>query len=93
MRHGSYRTPINALKSGDIGFVHSWDINRPSTGQVHARCSVAGRCVASTARIRRTWKMRDGKPSTGDDQKIDRYADLFAEPPGGTASLSREASR
>ena len=48
------RDRINALKSGDIGFVHSWDINTsvdgPGTRMTVFRA--AAHCVASTPESR-----------------------------------------
>ena len=35
------RDRINALKSGDIGFVHSWDINTSVDGRLHERLPIA----------------------------------------------------
>ena len=51
------RDRLSALKSGDIGFVHSWDIN--------TSCSCpAARCAASTARTRTLGRCATASPST-----------------------------
>ena len=76
------RDRIHALKSGDIGFVHSWDINTSVDGP-GTRMTVFMRC--QYCQNPDTWKMRDGQPVYLDAmiKKVDRYKDLFKATHGG----------
>ncbi|RSX55801.1 pyruvate formate lyase-activating protein [Bifidobacterium dolichotidis] len=81
------RDRLRALKTGDIGFVHSWDINTsvdgPGTRMTVFMSGCPLRCMY--CQNPDTWKMRDGKPVTLDAmiKKIDRYKDLFKATNGG----------
>ncbi len=58
------RDRINALKSGDIGFVHSWDINTSVDGPGTRMTVFMSGCPLRCQYCQNpdTWKMRDGKP-------------------------------
>ena len=81
------RDRINALKTGDIGFVHSWDINTsvdgPGTRMTVFLSGSPLRC--QYCQNPDTWTMRDGKPVYLDAMvvKIERYKDLFEATKGG----------
>ncbi|KFI68667.1 pyruvate formate-lyase-activating protein [Bifidobacterium magnum] len=81
------RDRIRALRTGDIGFVHSWDINTsvdgPGTRMTVFMSGCPLRCLY--CQNPDTWKMRDGKPVTLDAmvKKIERYKDLFTATKGG----------
>lgn len=81
------RDRINALKSGDIGFVHSWDINTSVDGPGTRMTVFMSGCPLRCQYCQNpdTWKMRDGKPVYLEAmiKKIDRYADLFKATGGG----------
>ena len=72
---------IKALKSGDIGFVHSWDINTSVDGPGTRMTVFMSGCPLRCQYCQNpdTWKMRDGKPVYYEAmvKKIERYADLF----------------
>ena len=55
---------IKALKSGDIGFVHSWDINTSVDGPGTRMTVFMSGCPLRCQYCQNpdTWKMRDGKP-------------------------------
>ena len=81
------RDRINALKSGDIGFVHSWDINTSVDGPGTRMTVFMSGCPLRCQYCQNpdTWKMRDGKPVYYEAmvKKIERYADLFKATHGG----------
>ena len=68
------RDRLSALKSGDIGFVHSWDINTSVDGPgtrmtvfmsgCPLRCTPQIGCAASTARTRTLGRCATASPST-----------------------------
>ena len=60
------RDRLSALKSGDIGFVHSWDINTSVDGPgTRMTVFMTGcRCAASTARTRTLGRCATASPST-----------------------------
>ena len=78
---------IKALKSGDIGFVHSWDINTSVDGPGTRMTVFMSGCPLRCQYCQNpdTWKMRDGKPVYYEAmvKKIERYADLFKATGGG----------
>ena len=78
---------INALKSGDIGFVHSWDINTSVDGPGTRMTVFMSGCPLRCQYCQNpdTWKMRDGKPVYYEAmvKKIERYVDLFKATHGG----------
>ena len=57
------RDRINALKSGDIGFVHSWDINTSVDGPGTRMTVFMSGCPLRCQYCQNpdTWKMRDGQ--------------------------------
>lgn len=81
------RDRIAALKSGDIGFVHSWDINTSVDGPGTRMTVFMSGCPLRCQYCQNpdTWKMRDGKPVTLDAMiaKVERYKDLFQATRGG----------
>ncbi len=81
------RDRINALKTGDIGFVHSWDINTSVDGPGTRMTVFLSGCPLRCQYCQNpdTWKMRDGKPVYLDAMvaKIERYKDLFEATKGG----------
>ncbi len=81
------RDRINALKSGDIGFVHSWDINTSVDGPGTRMTVFMSGCPLRCQYCQNpdTWKMRDGKPVYYEAmvKKIERYEDLFKATHGG----------
>ena len=58
------RDRLSALKSGDIGFVHSWDINTSVDGPGTRMTVFMSGCPLRCQYCQNpdTWKMRDGKP-------------------------------
>ena len=81
------RDRIKALKTGDIGFVHSWDINTSVDGPGTRMTVFMSGCPLRCQYCQNpdTWKMRDGKPVYLEAmvKKIERYADLFKLTGGG----------
>ena len=81
------RDRIRALKTGDIGFVHSWDINTSVDGPGTRMTVFMSGCPLRCQYCQNpdTWKMRDGKPVFLDAmiKKVERYADLFKATQGG----------
>ena len=81
------RDRLQALKSGDIGFVHSWDINTSVDGPGTRMTVFMSGCPLRCQYCQNpdTWKMRDGQPVYLDDmiKKVDRYKDLFKATGGG----------
>jgi pyruvate formate lyase activating enzyme len=78
---------LQALRTGDIGFVHSWDINTSVDGPGTRMTVFMSGCPLRCQYCQNpdTWKMRDGKPVYLDAmiKKIDRYKDLFQATGGG----------
>lgn len=81
------RDRITALKTGDIGFVHSWDINTSVDGPGTRMTVFMSGCPLRCQYCQNpdTWKMRDGQPVYFDAmmKKIERYKDLFQATGGG----------
>lgn len=81
------RDRLAALKTGDIGFVHSWDINTSVDGPGTRMTVFMSGCPLRCQYCQNpdTWKMRDGKPVYYEAmiKKIERYADLFKATGGG----------
>lgn len=81
------RDRIAALKTGDIGFVHSWDINTSVDGPGTRMTVFMSGCPLRCQYCQNpdTWKMRDGQPVYLDAMiaKVSRYADLFKATGGG----------
>ena len=81
------RDRIRALRSGDIGFVHSWDINTSVDGPGTRMTVFMSGCPLRCQYCQNpdTWKMRDGKPVYFDAmvKKIERYKELFKATGGG----------
>lgn len=78
---------IAALKTGDIGFVHSWDINTSVDGPGTRMTVFMSGCPLRCQYCQNpdTWKMRDGQPVylQAMIDKVDRYQDLFKATGGG----------
>lgn len=55
---------LDALKTGDIGFVHSWDINTSVDGPGTRMTVFMSGCPLRCQYCQNpdTWKMRDGQP-------------------------------
>ena len=81
------RDRISALRTGDIGFVHSWDINTSVDGPGTRMTVFMSGCPLRCQYCQNpdTWKMRDGQPVYLDAmiKKVDRYKDLFKATNGG----------
>ena len=81
------RDRIEALRTGDIGFVHSWDINTSVDGPGTRMTVFMSGCPLRCQYCQNpdTWKMRDGQPVYLEAmiKKIDRYQDLFKATGGG----------
>ncbi len=81
------RDRIEALHTGDIGFVHSWDINTSVDGPGTRMTVFMSGCPLRCQYCQNpdTWKMRDGQPVYLEAmiKKIDRYQDLFKSTGGG----------
>ena len=81
------RDRIAALRTGDIGFVHSWDINTSVDGPGTRMTVFMSGCPLRCQYCQNpdTWKMRDGQPVYLDAmiKKVDRYKDLFKATNGG----------
>ncbi|RBP98173.1 pyruvate formate-lyase 1-activating enzyme [Bifidobacterium aemilianum] len=78
---------INALRTGDIGFVHSWDINTSVDGPGTRMTVFMSGCPLRCQFCQNpdTWKMRDGQPVYLDAmvKKVERYKDVFKATGGG----------
>lgn len=78
---------IRALQTGDIGFVHSWDLNTSVDGPGTRMTVFMSGCPLRCQYCQNpdTWKMRDGKPVYLDAMiaKVERYQDVFAATHGG----------
>lgn len=89
------RERIAALRSGDIGFVHSWDINTAVDGPGTRMTVFMSGCPLRCQYCQNpdTWKMRDGKPVylKAMVDKVERYRDLFAATGGGITFSGGEA--
>lgn len=81
------RDRIEALRVGDIGFVHSWDINTSVDGPGTRMTVFMSGCPLRCQYCQNpdTWKMRDGQPVYLDAMiaKVERYKDLFKATGGG----------
>ncbi len=81
------RDRLSALKTGDIGFVHSWDINTSVDGPGTRMTVFMSGCPLRCQYCQNpdTWKMRDGQPVYLDAmiKKVERYKDLFQATGGG----------
>lgn len=81
------RDRIDALRTGDIGFVHSWDINTSVDGPGTRMTVFMSGCPLRCQYCQNpdTWKMRDGKPVylQAMIDKVARYEDLFTATGGG----------
>lgn len=81
------RDRVKALRTGDIGFVHSWDINTSVDGPGTRMTVFMSGCPLRCQYCQNpdTWKMRDGQPVYLDAMiaKVDRYKDLFNATGGG----------
>lgn len=78
---------MNALRTGDIGFVHSWDINTSVDGPGTRMTVFMSGCPLRCQYCQNpdTWKMRDGQPVylQAMIDKVARYQDLFKSTGGG----------
>ena len=76
-----------ALRTGDIGFVHSWDINTAVDGPGTRMTVFMSGCPLRCQYCQNpdTWKMRDGQPVylQAMIDKVARYQDLFKATGGG----------
>ncbi|MCI1831458.1 MAG: pyruvate formate-lyase-activating protein [Bifidobacterium sp.] len=81
------RDRIHALRTGDIGFVHSWDINTSVDGPGTRMTVFMSGCPLRCQYCQNpdTWKMRDGQPVYLEAmiKKVERYKDLFMATGGG----------
>jgi pyruvate formate lyase activating enzyme len=81
------RDRLRSLRDGDIGFVHSWDINTAVDGPGTRMTVFMSGCPLRCQYCQNpdTWKMRDGQPVylSAMINKIDRYKDLFKATGGG----------
>jgi pyruvate formate lyase activating enzyme len=81
------RDRIRALRTGDIGFVHSWDINTSVDGPGTRMTVFMSGCPLRCQYCQNpdTWKMRDGQPVYLEAmiKKVERYKDLFMATGGG----------
>ena len=81
------RDRLQALKTGDIGFVHSWDINTSVDGPGTRMTVFMSGCPLRCQYCQNpdTWKMRDGRPVYLEAMidKVARYKDLFQLTHGG----------
>ncbi|WP_314686861.1 pyruvate formate-lyase-activating protein [uncultured Bifidobacterium sp.] len=81
------RDRMEALRSGDIGFVHSWDINTSVDGPGTRMTVFMSGCPLRCQYCQNpdTWRMRDGSPVylKAMVAKIERYRDLFTATGGG----------
>ena len=76
-----------ALRTGDIGFVHSWDINTSVDGPGTRMTVFMSGCPLRCQYCQNpdTWKMRDGQPVylQAMIDKVARYQNLFKATGGG----------
>ncbi|WEV66574.1 pyruvate formate-lyase-activating protein [Bifidobacterium sp. ESL0764] len=86
---------INALRTGDIGFVHSWDINTSVDGPGTRMTVFMSGCPLRCQFCQNpdTWKMRDGQPVYLDDmiERVTRYKDVFQSTGGGVTFSGGES--
>ena len=86
---------MEAMKTGDIGFVHSWDINTSVDGPGTRMTVFMSGCPLRCQYCQNpdTWKMRDGQPVylQAMIDKISRYKDLFKSTGGGITFSGGEA--
>ncbi|WEV72960.1 pyruvate formate-lyase-activating protein [Bifidobacterium sp. ESL0790] len=86
---------IDALRTGDIGFVHSWDINTSVDGPGTRMTVFMSGCPLRCQFCQNpdTWKMRDGQPVYLDDmiERVTRYKDVFQNTGGGVTFSGGES--
>lgn len=86
---------INALRTGDIGFVHSWDINTSVDGPGTRMTVFMSGCPLRCQFCQNpdTWKMRDGQPVYIEEmiKRIVRYKDVFQNTGGGVTFSGGES--
>jgi pyruvate formate lyase activating enzyme len=86
---------IDALRTGDIGFVHSWDINTSVDGPGTRMTVFLSGCPLRCQFCQNpdTWKMRDGKPVYLEDMinRVTRYKDVFQNTGGGVTFSGGES--
>ena len=86
---------VAALRTGDIGFVHSWDMSTSVDGPGTRMTVFMSGCPLRCQYCQNpdTWRMRDGKPVYLDAmiRKIERYRDLFLSTGGGITFSGGEA--
>ncbi|MDF7664816.1 pyruvate formate-lyase-activating protein [Bifidobacterium sp. ESL0745] len=86
---------IDALRTGDIGFVHSWDINTSVDGPGTRMTVFMSGCPLRCQFCQNpdTWKMRDGQPVYLDDmiERVTRYKDVFQSTGGGVTFSGGES--
>lgn len=86
---------IDALRTGDIGFVHSWDINTSVDGPGTRMTVFMSGCPLRCQFCQNpdTWKMRDGQPVYLDDmiERVSRYQDVFDNTGGGVTFSGGES--
>lgn len=84
-----------ALRTGDIGFVHSWDINTSVDGPGTRMTVFMSGCPLRCQFCQNpdTWKMRDGQPVYNDEmvRHITRYKDIFQSTGGGVTISGGES--
>ncbi|KFF30857.1 pyruvate formate-lyase activating enzyme [Bifidobacterium bombi DSM 19703] len=89
------RDRVQAMRTGDIGFVHSWDINTSVDGPGTRMTVFMSGCPLRCQFCQNpdTWKMRDGKPVYLDDMvgHIVRYKDIFQSTGGGVTVSGGES--
>jgi len=86
---------MEAMKTGDIGFVHSWDINTSVDGPGTRMTVFMSGCPLRCQFCQNpdTWKLRDGQPVylQAMIDKVSRYEDLFKSTGGGITFSGGEA--
>jgi pyruvate formate lyase activating enzyme len=86
---------IDALRTGDIGFVHSWDINTSVDGPGTRMTVFMSGCPLRCQFCQNpdTWKMRDGQPVYVEEmiKRIVRYKDVFENTGGGVTFSGGES--
>ena len=86
---------MEAMRTGDIGFVHSWDINTSVDGPGTRMTVFMSGCPLRCQFCQNpdTWKLRDGQPVylQAMIDKVARYQDLFKSTGGGITFSGGEA--
>lgn len=89
------RQRVHALRTGDVGFVHSWDISTSVDGPGTRMTVFMNGCPLRCQYCQNpdTWNLRDGKPVYIEAmiRKIERYRDLFKATSGGITFSGGEA--